>query len=295
MSSQPASAARGPAKDTPKTIREERIGKNTLRLVRTAEGYAGILVPAGRAKEPVRGDDPEAVWQELRALVGKSGDAYFGFDGALARFRRYFPRGFRASDFDGSERQYKLDARNRLDSEVPLEAALAGSGYGEAVLSIFQSTNLLSPYEKMRLKPLLRGPGADGFVQAAARFAKGEIAPALAAMQRLLAPHDNAKWTVVTYLPFLWCSEEHMFLKPTVTQDFARRVGHPFAFDYQPALVPGVYSSLLDLVKVTRANVAELAPRDNIDLQGFIWVIGHYTDADREPQVTAQDEGRTIG
>lgn len=289
MSDQPAHGVPAVKGLRPRTIRQDSIGKNILRLVQIDKGYVGLLLSGGKQKARVEGDDAEALWRELRTLAGKTSDAYFGFDGALTCFRRYFPHGFQAPDFDNSERQYKLAAKHRLDSEVPLEVALTGSGYGESVLSIFQATNLLSPYEKMRLKPLLRGSEADSFIQAAARFAKGETASALAVMQRLLAPHDNAKWTVVTYLSFLWSPEDHMFLKPTVTQDFAQRVGHPFAFDYQPALTPEVYSSLLDLVKVTRANIAELSPRDNIDLQSFIWVIGHYTDAGREPQITAQD------
>ena len=64
-------------------------------------------------------------------------------------------------------------------------------------------------------------------------------------MERILSKHDNAKWTVVTYLPFLWRPEQHMFLKPVVTQDFAERVGHSFVHEYSPALEPDVYASLL--------------------------------------------------
>jgi len=39
-----------------------------------------------------------------------------------------------------------------------------------------------------------------------------------------LKPKDAAKWTVVTYLPFLWRPDTHMLLKPMVTTDFAERV-----------------------------------------------------------------------
>jgi hypothetical protein len=55
-------------------------------------------------------------------------------------------------------------------------------------------------------------------------------------MERALKPHDSAKWTVATYLPFLWQPEKHMFLKPEVTKDFAARVGHRFATDYKARL-----------------------------------------------------------
>jgi hypothetical protein len=66
-------------------------------------------------------------------------------------------------------------------------------------------------------------------------------------MERALKPHDSAKWTVATYLPFLWQPEKHMFLKPEVTKDFAARVGHRFATDYEARLDFSVYESLLDL------------------------------------------------
>jgi hypothetical protein len=262
----------------PRTIRTDTIGKHTLRLVAVDKTFAGLLITAGQQKARIDGEDPDAVWRELKALVGKSSDAYFGFEGALTRFRSFFPDGFQSAHFEKSERDYKLEAKRRLEEQAPLDEALTGTGYGEAVLAAFRATNLLSPYEKTRLQPLLRGPDADTFVQAAARFATDDIAQALAMMSAVLARYNCAKWTVVTYLPFLWRPENHMFLKPVVTGDFAERVGHPFAHDYQPALDPDVYSSLLDLTETTRKSTRALNPRDNIDLQSFVWVVGEYRE-----------------
>jgi hypothetical protein len=102
-------------------------------------------------------------------------------------------------------------------------------------------------------------------------------------MESSLKPHDNAKWTVVTYLPFLWRPEEHMFLKPEVTKDFAARVGHRFASDYEFRLDVGVYDSLLDLASKTAHELADLQPRDRIDVQSFIWVVGDYKDETERP------------
>jgi hypothetical protein len=81
-----------------------------------------------------------------------------------------------------------------------------------------------------------------------------------------LHKYDNAKWPVATYLPFLWQPDRHMFLKPTVTKDFATRVGHRFASDYDSTLTINVVQSL--------------KPRDRIDIQSFIWVVGGYHDDD---------------
>ena len=272
-----------------KTIRQDTIGKNTLRLVDTGKGITGLIIAGGKQLDRIDGEDAAEVWAQLRAAVGRASDAYFGFDGARARFRQFFPNGFHSAEFEGDERgtygerSYKLKAKAKLDQTAPLDQALTGIGHGEAVLSAYRATNLLSPFEKTRLDPVLRGPEADTFIQAAARFAMGEIAPALATMERILAKHDNAKWTVVTYLPFLWLPDEHMFLKPLVSQDFAERVGHPFFHDYSPVLNAHVYASLLDLMAVTKTELADLQPRDNIDLQSFVWVVGDYKDGDHPP------------
>lgn len=269
-----------------KTIRQDVIGKNTLRLVDTGKGIVGLLISGGKQLDRIDGTDAAEVWAQLRAAVGKASDAYFGFDGARARFLQFFPDGFRSPAFEGDERGsygergYKLRAKAKLDEAAPLDQALTGTGYGEAVLGAYQAANLLSPFEKTRLGPVLRGPDADGFIQAAAAFALGDVAPALDRMGQILAKYDSSKWTVVTYLPFLWRPEEHMFLKPVVTQDFAERVGHPFVHDYSPALDPEVYASLLDLMAVTKAELVDLQPRDNIDLQSFVWTVGEYKDGD---------------
>ncbi|TMK02736.1 MAG: hypothetical protein E6G77_05860 [Alphaproteobacteria bacterium] len=67
-----------------------------------------------------------------------------------------------------------------------LEKAIEGSGSGEAVLSVFRATNLLSSFEMIRIQDVLRGPDADTFIRAGARFTMGETKPALAAMERVL-------------------------------------------------------------------------------------------------------------
>ncbi|NOG73922.1 hypothetical protein [Roseicella sp. DB1501] len=99
-------------------------------------------------------------------------------------------------------------------------------------------------------------------------------------MERALKPHDSAKWTVVTYLPFLWRPEAHMFLKPQATQDFAARIGHAFTHAYEAGLDMAVYESLLDLAGRTQAELHALGPRDRIDVQSFIWVVGAYGEED---------------
>jgi len=214
----------------------------------------------------VVGTDADDVWRRLHDEAGKANPKYFGFDGARARFLHFFPNGFHSTGYTNAERDYKVAAKERLDKTAPAEQAVNASGLGEAALAVFRATNLLSPFEKVRLQDVLRGPAADAFLRAAARFALGEGKPALLDMERALKPHESAKWTVATYLPFLWRPEEHMFLKPEVTNDFAVRVGHRFASDYEPRLDFAVYESLLDLVSKTAVELAELKPRDTASM-----------------------------
>jgi hypothetical protein len=268
-----------------KTIRTGTLGDLTLRLVEKDKQFIGIAFGARSSKIQVEGPSADDVWRRLHDEAGKANPKYFGFDGARARFLKFFPNGFHSDGYENSERGYKVAAKSELDTRAPVEAAATGSGFGEAILSVYRATNLLSPFEKVRLQDVLRGPAADPFIRAAARFALGEGKTALAAIEQALKPHDNAKWTVATYLPFLWRPQAHMFLKPEVTKDFAARVGHRLANDYEARLDIGVYESLLDLAAKTEAEIADLKPRDRIDVQSFIWVIGDYKEDRETPQL----------
>jgi hypothetical protein len=50
-----------------------------------------------------------------------------------------------------------------------------------------------------------------------------------------------------------------------VTKDFAARVGHRFASDYEARLKLDVYHSLLDLASESEQELSDLEPRDRID------------------------------
>lgn len=257
-----------------KTIRTGRLGKKELRLVEQNGRFFGRV----DGRPCTEGDDAEDVWRRLHDDIGKADPRYFGFDGARNRFLTFFPNGFQSGGHTAQERDYKLAAKAKLDQAAPLDRAVDGTDLGEAALAAFRATNLLSPYEKTRLQDVLRGPHADDFVRASARFTLSPGKNELAAMEQALKPHDSAKWTVVTYLPFLWRPDVHMFLKPEVTKDYATRVGHRFASDYEPRLHLPVYESLLDLVARTERELADLTPQDKIDIQSFIWVVGDYQE-----------------
>lgn len=255
----------------PNTLRKQILGKSEFRLVEQGDRIFGLR----DGKLIVEGDGPDAVWSELTGGHSSGPQRYFGYQGARSLFLHHYPNGFHSVGYEKlGERGYKEEAKSILDSRVPLEAALTSGGLGEGVLAAFDATNLCSHFERIRIREVLRSDEADKFIQAAARFTVGgRPEQALRDMERALSLHDVAKWTAVTYLPALWRPDSHMFLKPEATMDFAQRVGHSFARHYAPSLDMRVYRSLLDLANETKMKIADLSPRDNIDIQSFIWVV----------------------
>ncbi len=192
--------------DMVRTVRTGTVGAVVLRLLASGDEFIGVAFGADKSKKiQIQGPDADELWSRLVGEVAKLNPSYFGYNGAINRFQHFFPNGLRSKGYENSERNYKLDAKSRLDETVPLEKAVAGTGYGQAILRVFQSTNLLSPFEKTRLQNVLRGPNADSFVQGVARFAADPSAATLGRLKLALEHDDSAKWTVVTYLPFCGC------------------------------------------------------------------------------------------
>ena len=78
-----------------RTVRRGRIGKHNLRLVEKDSHFYGLV----DGQRYVDGSDADDVWRRLHDDAGKADPRYFGFDGARARFLRFFPNGFRSNGF----------------------------------------------------------------------------------------------------------------------------------------------------------------------------------------------------
>ena len=79
-------------------------------------------------------------------------------------------------------------------------------------------------------------------------------------------------WPLLTVFGFIAQPGKHMFLKPMVT----RRAAAEYGFEFQYASKPdwATYASLLAFAGRVSEDVEDLQPRDNVDLQSFIWVLG---------------------
>jgi hypothetical protein len=263
-------------------VSELKYGKAILKWqVAKDGGFAGAIILDGKRVALIDDADEERLLVRLRNEAGRLHPNYVGFDGAIQRYLHFYPSGLVGAANASSEREYKEIAAARLRAALPLEQAReAQNSDAESVAKAEIQTNMLSPFEAARLRDTLLGETGGQFLRGAAAFASGEYASGSAAMAAAVQPHGRVSWPILTYLPFLWDYEQHMFLKPTVTADFADRVGHDFNSRYSPEPNADTYFGLLDLVATTRTAIAELKPRDNIDIQSFIWVVGEYGDGD---------------
>jgi hypothetical protein len=202
------------------------------------------------------------------------------------KFLAYYPGGFRDESYVELERGYKWAAHLRWKESLErdeLGRLLRSGEFVEAAnraVRIESRTNLLFSFEKMALRDAVKSPaGAKAFASGLFEFLHGggnveerferwvEVIGGLPRRQtRVLT------WPVATVFGFIAQPETHVYLKPTVT----RRAAEAYAFDFQYRSKPnwGTYSGLLTFARTVLRDMRELKPRDMIDAQGFIWVMG---------------------
>jgi hypothetical protein len=202
------------------------------------------------------------------------------------KFLRFFPDGFGDETYIDWERGYKEAAHERWQSELgasEFRALLKRGDYAEVArraVTIESRTNLLFSFEKMALRDAVKlGDGAEIFARGLYDFLHGRR-PTLHRFEQWCAtvgalPRRQTRvltWPVVTVFGFIAQPDEHVFLKPNVTRTAAGEYG----FDFQYASKPNweTYASLLEFARTVERDLADLEPRDMIDIQSFIWVQG---------------------
>jgi hypothetical protein len=213
-----------------------------------------------------------------------------GLDAGALRCRRkflhFFPKGFLDPTYLEWERDYKWEAHQRWRETLgrgAFEAALRAGRHAEIArhaAGIEARTNLLFSFEKMALRDAVRSAaGARLFAEGLFQYlhGRGRLSARLVAWCEVLGamPRRQTRvltWPLATVFGFIAQPERHMFMKPRVTMEAARRYG--FALTYTSRPDWPTYESLLAFAERVRRDQADLGPRDMIDLQGFIWVQG---------------------
>jgi hypothetical protein len=134
-----------------KTVWTGRIGKAELRIVDTGKLFVALADVNGKRQLELEAKSLDEARRRLHDEIGKASPKYVGFAGARNRFLHFFPNGFHSDRYEDEERGYKLRAKGKLETELSLDHAIDVSGAGEIILSVYGATNLLSPFEKMRV------------------------------------------------------------------------------------------------------------------------------------------------
>jgi hypothetical protein len=202
------------------------------------------------------------------------------------KFLRYFPKGFRDETYVDWERDYKWQAHKRWVAALDRNAFARRISDGEfteiarTATAIESRTNLLFSFEKMALRDAVKPPnGARAFAEGLFDFLHGDgtvrdrferwvstVATLPRKQTRVLT------WPLATVFGFIAQPRTHFFLKPMVTRLAAKRYG--YALEYQSKPSWETYESVLGFAAQVKKDVNDLAPRDMIDLQSFIWVQG---------------------
>jgi hypothetical protein len=202
------------------------------------------------------------------------------------KFLRFFPDGFRDETYLDWERNYKWRAHQDWQwvlNRKAYQRKLSQGKFleiGREAIRIESRTNLLFSFEKMAIRDALKVErGARAFVEGLYALLYGtaslqtkfnhwcEVIKTLPRKQsRVLT------WPLATVFGFIAQPKSHIFLKPTVTRHAARIYGFDFRYRSEPSWE--TYCSLLACAHEIGHHLYDLRPRDLIDIQSFIWVLG---------------------
>ena len=207
-------------------------------------------------------------------------------DRCLKKFLYYFPKGFADATYLAWERNYKWDAHlvwESLLNRQEFERLLNGREYAEIALRAVRletKTNLLFSFEKMALRDAVKpAVGAKAFASGLYEYVygSGRLQERFENFTEVLEglPRKQTRvltWPLHTVFGFIARPEEHIFIKPRVTQVAAEKYDYPFVYKSRPNWE--TYKSMIGFAEQVREHTAALKPRDYIDLQSFIWVMG---------------------
>lgn len=204
----------------------------------------------------------------------------------IQKFLHYFKNGFRDEKYISWERKYKSDAHVQFQQNLnqkSFKAMLAAKSFEEIAqiaIRIESRTNLLFSFEKMAIRDAVKSQeGAKLFALGLFDYlyTGGSMQKRFECFIEAISqlPRKQTRvvtWPLITVFSFIAEPQKHIFLKPKVTQRAAEK--YKFDFDYISPPNWDTYESLLAFAEQIRHDTKLLHPRDYIDLQSFIWVMG---------------------
>jgi hypothetical protein len=202
------------------------------------------------------------------------------------KFLYYFPKGYADAKYYSWERGYKWEAHLAWERDLnkkEYENLLAKKEYTEIALRAVRletKTNLLFSFEKMALRDAVKpAEGAKAFAGGLYEYVygKGSFQKRFENFANVLdaLPRKQTRvrtWPLQTVFGFIADPAKHIFLKPQVTKVAAKKYNYDFKYTSKPNWE--TYNSLLGFAEQVREDTSDLGPKDLIDLQSFIWVMG---------------------
>ena len=204
----------------------------------------------------------------------------------LKKFLYYFKKGYDDPKYISWERGYKESAHQQFQEQLnkdKFESLLKAQQFesiAEIAVKIESKTNLLFSFEKMALRDAVKSPdgaktlatGLFDYIYSNQRL-EDRFEAFVAVVEKL--PRKQTRvltWPLVTVFGFIANPNEHIFLKPMVTKIAARKYGFPLSYQSKPNW--NTYQSLLKFASEVRKDTMSYHPKDYMDLQSFIWVLG---------------------
>ena len=272
-------------------------GKNVWVVFRDHPGReAKLMVPDGlrpaeSQHDPILDNLPEPKMEKGRPVLPGERNL---FGETVRLFLARYPDGFLDAGYLGKRKEGE-----RASKWAAHERFQAGLGDGELrrmvdagevkaavtrTLEVVGTMNLLGRSERVAFATALKKKEtALPFLSALADVVDapeageatfGALLEAVANLPVADAASPVASWPVATILPFLCRPDAHVLLKPTIAQKAAQ--GLSFDLKYSPTLNWVTYERCLLLASIYKQKLVELdqpnlAPRDLIDVQAFIW------------------------
>ena len=218
----------------------------------------------------------------------KPGTRKSGPERCRRKFLATFPAAFIDETYLAWERDYKWEAHRlwtkRIGGKTEFRSKLDDGRYHEVAteaVRIESSRSLLFSFEKMALRDSVvrSDAGAALFAHGLYEWLHGtgpeedRFESWLAVLQSLPQRQRRvASWPIVTVFGFIARPRVHAFLKPVAMQRAAAKYGFDLDYSSRPSWT--TYSSFLSLCHTVNSDLSDLRPRDQIDVQSFLWVQG---------------------
>lgn len=202
------------------------------------------------------------------------------------RFLRFFPSAFRDQRYIDWEETYKMNAHylwHELLGEETFRSLLRSRDHQEIAtraLKVESKTNFLFSFEKIALRDALKE--RDGAIT----FAEGlfqllhERGPLKERFVQWIVsvgdlPRKKSRvlsWPVLTLFPYIAQPSKHIIMKPTAMMKAAIELGYDLDYSSKPNFQ--TYERLLHLSDLMKRELSDLKPKNHMDTQAFLWVIG---------------------